>query len=86
MEHQRQFIFNDARNIHQELARTPPAETLRTTPALPEVLPTSITELQTLKNSLAKDVERINSQYEIARKYYWEGNYKSKIILSLKYA
>ena len=53
MEHQRQFNFNDARNYNQGLMRTPPAETLRTTAALPEVLPTSINELQTLKKSLA---------------------------------
>ena len=79
MEHQRQFNFNDARNIHQQLMRTPPAETLRTTPALPGVLPTSITELQTLKNSLAKDIERINSQYERARRYHWEANYEQYV-------
>jgi hypothetical protein len=56
--------------------RFPPAETLRTTPALPEVLPTTVNELNVLKNSLANDVNTINSHHSDARRYYWLGRYE----------
>lgn len=56
--------------------RFPPADTLRTTPALPEPLPTTENELTLLKNSLAQDVNTINSHHSDARRYYWLGRYQ----------
>jgi len=56
--------------------RFPPAETLRTTSALPEDLPTTVNELNVLKNSLARDVQNIREHHNEARRYYWLGRYE----------
>ena len=53
--------------------RFPPAERLRTTAALPEDLPSTVNELNVLKNSLARDIHNITSYYNDARRYYWLG-------------
>lgn len=51
--------------------RFPPAETLRSTTALSELLPTTVNELNVLKKSLAHDINSINSHYIDARQHYW---------------
>lgn len=51
--------------------RFPPADTLRTTPSLPEELPTSINELSALKNSLAKDSHKVHKHHNEALRYWW---------------
>ncbi len=56
--------------------RFPPAETLRTTSALPEDLPTTVSELNVLKNSLARDVQNIREHHNDARRYYWLGRHE----------
>jgi hypothetical protein len=56
--------------------RFPPAETLRTTSVLPEDLPTTVNELNVLKNSLARDIHNITSHHNEARRYYWLGRHE----------